>query len=399
MAIEARVFWSAFGGKVVGGIFITLFIAVCAAFGFGPDKWAAIVLGLPTTPLIARIGFIALGLLAVGTFYGPVIWRWLSQWKIRWPLVRRQGSGIELQLLNFHAPRGSATEPTKNPADTFIILSVNLDRSSWQRDHPSWELHFIAFNGGRGTITAMSVRGTIRYGGERYPAQPQIVGATQAKYGEVISFTLRQAIDKADIPKDEPGQNHVVLGLFELVISVVARDPMTSAEETFRVPLPLNLQYPISPEALARFYHERLDTEQLEADVPENIRAPIIERDTWLYDAIARALLGKWGDISVSDGQFDLTKSDWARLGNLVNVQVRQLALDGALPIWGRDLQSDPYRAIPKEYWETHNLDWFSFLHRNPEQLKAEPTPDRKRPTVRWHSLMTSRAATEKAWP
>ena len=50
-------------GALVGKLLAALFIAICAAFGFGPDKWAAfLVKGLPTwiTPIKVRIAFLIL---------------------------------------------------------------------------------------------------------------------------------------------------------------------------------------------------------------------------------------------------------------------------------------------------------------------------------------------------
>ena len=50
-------------GALVGKLLAALFIAICAAFGFGPDKWAAfLVEGLPTwiTPIKVRIAFLIL---------------------------------------------------------------------------------------------------------------------------------------------------------------------------------------------------------------------------------------------------------------------------------------------------------------------------------------------------
>ena len=58
-------FQRAFIGAWAGKIAAALFIAVCAALGFGPEKWATYVLSGLVEPLAARIGFIALGGAAV----------------------------------------------------------------------------------------------------------------------------------------------------------------------------------------------------------------------------------------------------------------------------------------------------------------------------------------------
>jgi hypothetical protein len=54
-------FSAAFLGKLAGG----LFLAVCAALGFGPEKWAAFVVNGLVSPHTAQIAFLALGFLTL----------------------------------------------------------------------------------------------------------------------------------------------------------------------------------------------------------------------------------------------------------------------------------------------------------------------------------------------
>jgi hypothetical protein len=54
-----RIFLSAFLGKVFG----SLFIAICIAFGFGPQQWAEyLIAGMPVfiTPGVVRLAFLLL---------------------------------------------------------------------------------------------------------------------------------------------------------------------------------------------------------------------------------------------------------------------------------------------------------------------------------------------------
>ena len=52
----------------IGGILRTIFVAICVALGFGPDKWAAfLIAGMPflVTPGVVRLGFLLLASLTL----------------------------------------------------------------------------------------------------------------------------------------------------------------------------------------------------------------------------------------------------------------------------------------------------------------------------------------------
>jgi len=73
--IFAKALAGGFFGKLAGGVFM----AVCLAFGFGPDKWAKfIVTGLPiwVTPVLAQAVFLTLATLTFGSF----IWSFLTRY-------------------------------------------------------------------------------------------------------------------------------------------------------------------------------------------------------------------------------------------------------------------------------------------------------------------------------
>lgn len=73
-------FFGSFFGRIVG----SLFIAICALLGFGPNEWAEyIIVGLPVwvTPTIAQYAFIALGVLVLASLiwkYPIIIWNWVK---------------------------------------------------------------------------------------------------------------------------------------------------------------------------------------------------------------------------------------------------------------------------------------------------------------------------------
>jgi len=62
----ARVFTAAFLGRIAA----YLFVAICAALGFGPPEWAAMILGTDPS-LLARAGFLILAALTFAVVAGP----------------------------------------------------------------------------------------------------------------------------------------------------------------------------------------------------------------------------------------------------------------------------------------------------------------------------------------
>jgi hypothetical protein len=68
--------WRNVVSSFVGGILRTIFVAICYALGFGPDKWAAfLVAGMPflITPGVARLAFLLLGSLTLLSLLWPKI--------------------------------------------------------------------------------------------------------------------------------------------------------------------------------------------------------------------------------------------------------------------------------------------------------------------------------------
>jgi hypothetical protein len=67
-------FWRAFVGAMLGKLIITIFIAACAFFGFGPDRWIALVMGVePSLVILARIVLVGTGLATFLVLVGPWI--------------------------------------------------------------------------------------------------------------------------------------------------------------------------------------------------------------------------------------------------------------------------------------------------------------------------------------
>jgi hypothetical protein len=130
---------------------------------------------------------------------------------------------------------------------------------------------------------------------------------------------------------------------------------------------------------------------------------PAIERDVWLLDAIGRAFLGRWERITVEMFGDGVGQESANRLGDLVLNQMRQLAYDGKIRIWGKRFSTDVWREIPPTFWADHQLDWFGFLKGTPEEFKTTVTVswaiDNSKVSETWSELMTSRAQVEQLWP
>jgi hypothetical protein len=119
------------------------------------------------------------------------------------------------------------------------------------------------------------------------------------------------------------------------------------------------------------------------------------QRDVWLHDAICRIFLGRWEPIALKRGKLDLDGADGEVLRDLVTRHIRQLAAEGALPIWGR---RRGYWALwelaPPAFWKHHQVDYQSFLEADPKLLHALPC-NSANSGVAIGQLMTSKAAVE----
>jgi hypothetical protein len=126
--------------------------------------------------------------------------------------------------------------------------------------------------------------------------------------------------------------------------------------------------------------------------LPSQIQA---RRDVWLYDAICRIFLGRWDLIALKRGKLDLDRADTEVLQDLVTLHIRQLAAEGALPIWGRRRGYWAlWELVPPEFWKHHQVDYQSFLEADPKLLHALPCDHGSR-TVSIGELMTSKASVE----
>jgi hypothetical protein len=124
-------------------------------------------------------------------------------------------------------------------------------------------------------------------------------------------------------------------------------------------------------------------------------------RNVALIDAIWRIHLGRW-DKRVSCDNEDHAEQDFFKITD----EIRQLALDGKLPIWGRKKPGAPFEPIPLGFWKTHEIVSsyvMNHLVKDTFICVTEPTrvgQVRHSRTGDWSpDFMTSREVVEKLWP
>jgi hypothetical protein len=119
------------------------------------------------------------------------------------------------------------------------------------------------------------------------------------------------------------------------------------------------------------------------------------QRDVWLYDAICRIFLGRWDRIRLQQGKLALDNADAAVLHDLITQHIRQLAAEGALPIWGKRPGSWAlWELAPSGFWRHYQVDYQSFLEADPKLLHALPCNGVGHAAA-IGELMTSKAAVE----
>lgn len=112
-------------------------------------------------------------------------------------------------------------------------------------------------------------------------------------------------------------------------------------------------------------------------------------RDVSLRGAIDRMATGDW--VRPRDLSLFKPEHDGGEAAIIIALRdIRQLARDGDLPVWGKIARYRSYEPIPTEYWGDGQIDIFSYL-RGECQTEDRPMASPRR----WLELMTSRSAVE----
>ena len=150
-------------------------------------------------------------------------------------------------------------------------------------------------------------------------------------------------------------------------------------------------------ETAAAKYKGRRKSPPRTPNAPNDQPAPITkepQRDVWLLDAVYYIGFGTWAPI-----EWDDLQGQTNRLGG-VPEDIRQRALDGDLPIWGREGFAGPLDLLPKKYWKYYGFDWFSLLGDEPEEFQTEIKENVSTISIGvCRSLKTSKSKVEELWP
>jgi hypothetical protein len=124
-------------------------------------------------------------------------------------------------------------------------------------------------------------------------------------------------------------------------------------------------------------------------------------RNVSLIDAIWRIRLGRWDErVDFSDDAS--AEKDFYKITD----EIRQLALDGKLPVWGCKGPGTPFEPIPLSFWKTHEIvSSYVAIHQVKDVFicVTEPTKVgqvRHARTMDFApNFMTSREVIEELWP
>ena len=93
-----------------------------------------------------------------------------------------------------------------------------------------------------------------------------------------------------------------------------------------------------------------------------------LARDTWLREAAFFIVHGHW----LGEDERALGEDGQLTAASNVLAEMRQLARDGALSIWGKTSPASTYEIVPGEYWANHQIDFLSIMRDEPEMTKTE---------------------------
>ncbi len=140
-----RTFFNSFAGGFLGKIVGSAFVAICAALGFGPDKWAAYMTSDFITPWMVRAVFILLGLGTLVFLIAPYF------------LKPRKNTAIRERLEALYKEGEFLKAVSENPA-VYAQQHFNENLPAWTKEVIA---HMRQFKAPDGKIFAFEVGETI----------------------------------------------------------------------------------------------------------------------------------------------------------------------------------------------------------------------------------------------
>jgi len=117
--------------------------------------------------------------------------------------------------------------------------------------------------------------------------------------------------------------------------------------------------------------------------------------DAWLQEAVFYCVHGRWlGEHERALG----AKGQLDQAADLLP-EIRQLARNGELKIWGKVWENSTWDPIPADYWAHHDVDAIELMRERPGDVRTSSgTPDGKEGPF-YKSLRVSRVQFEQRWP
>jgi hypothetical protein len=363
-----KTFYSAFLGKILAGIFI----AICVALGFGPDEWAkTMITNLPEwiTPPVAQLVFVLLALITSIFLYISIrTGKLKTEPKAKKVTYAREAS-YDMQR-EIHQAREAGNFPDMKMSDAIdyvrSILSPDSDPNvlDYQTEMPKVT----------DKITEKIKSGEVNTWGKR-------VEITQ-EYG---ARELRVHIDQEQFNQDD--WKHREMLPLEASIPT-EKKPQTrsvgrSDDHVQFTALKVNekqIRQAWTDTAISNNSFNSLQTGK---------------HDVWLVEAVHYTVFRNWNAREVS-------LSDSKELDELYQnqKQIRQLASDGDLPIWGMNNFSGPLVLIGTDYWQRYDFEFMGALQHteHPDEWKTENARPPNDLSI-YHSLKTSKEVIEKYFP
>ena len=128
---------------------------------------------------------------------------------------------------------------------------------------------------------------------------------------------------------------------------------------------------------------------------PEAPRAPKPRPDVWLRDAVFYCVLRKW----LGDGeQLELKGAQHQQAADYLK-EIRQLARNGDLIIWGKRWENSTHDPLPADYWAHHEVEYLE-LHRDSAQdVRTDSATPEGKDGDSYKSLRVNKWQFEQQWP
>lgn len=122
-----------------------------------------------------------------------------------------------------------------------------------------------------------------------------------------------------------------------------------------------------------------------------------LKRDVSLYDALWRIFYGHWGEAGFDFDGPGVGQEVANKFHDLVVDGIRNKAFEGEIPIWALNKNTGLWDLVPRDFWQTHHPNWFSFLRGKDKFTLTTRTTQAVE--SEWQKPMTNKAIVGSLWP